>query len=179
MPSIFTGEKIWSSRALGQSKCARLVRQAHHTAVGNIILTTMNQGLFESITGHFLDQTPIESVSIPNRRVISIMDHLNRLFNTREGSLPHLKDYGLPDISEIYRKMPHGIEELQKAIKKTIEKYEPRLQKIKVIPKDSDPKEFRLVFILTGELREGGLVRFQTTFTSMGSSSIAPWKKTE
>ncbi len=139
----------------------------------------MNQGLFESITGHFLDQTPVESIAVNKRRVISIMDHLNRLFNTREGSLPHLKDYGLPDISEIYRKMPHGIEELQKAIKKTIEKYEPRMHKIKVVPVTMDPKEFRLVFILTGEFREGGIVRFQTTFTSLGSSSIAPWKKSE
>jgi type VI secretion system protein len=127
----------------------------------------MNQGLFESITGHFLDQTPIESVSPQNRS------------NTREGSLPHLKDYGLPDITEIYRKMPHGIEELQKAIKKTIEKYEPRLHKVKVVRKAEDPKEFKLVFILSGELREGGLVRFQTTFTSLGKSSIAPWKKPE
>jgi type VI secretion system protein len=107
------------------------------------------------------------------------MDHLNRLFNTRDGSLTHLKDYGLPDISEIYRKMPHGIEELQKAIKRTVEKYEPRLKKVKVTPLDTDPKDFRLVFILTGELAEGGLVRFQTTFTSLGSSSIAPWKKPE
>jgi len=139
----------------------------------------MNQGLFESITGHFLDGTPVTSVAPASRRIVSIMDHLNRLFNTREGSLPHLKDYGLPDISDIYRKMPHGIEELQKAIKRTIERYEPRLHKIKVAPKDTDPKEFRLVFILTGELREGGLVRFQTTFTSMGTSSIAPWKKAE
>jgi type VI secretion system protein len=139
----------------------------------------MNQGLFESITGHFLDQTPVSSVAVKNRRLISIMDHLNRLFNTREGSLPHLKDYGLPDISEIYRKMPHGIEELQKAIKRTVEQYEPRLHKIKVVPRDSDTPDFKLVFILTGELREGGLVRFQTTFTSMGNSSIAPWKKPE
>ncbi|HEX7510419.1 MAG TPA: type VI secretion system baseplate subunit TssE [Chitinivibrionales bacterium] len=139
----------------------------------------MNQGLFESITGHFLDQTPITGIAPAGRRIVSIMDHLNRLFNTREGSLPHLKDYGLPDISDIYRKMPHGIEELQKAIKRTIERYEPRLHKIKVVPKDTDPKEFRLVFILTGELREGGLVRFQTTFTSMGNSSITPWKKPE
>jgi type VI secretion system protein len=139
----------------------------------------MNQGLFESITGHFLDQTPVEGIPVASRRIVSIMDHLNRLFNTREGSLPHLKDYGLPDISDIYRKMPHGIEELQKAIKRTIEKYEPRLAKVKVVPKDTDPKEFKLVFILTGELREGGLVRFQTTFTSMGNSSIMPWKKSE
>jgi type VI secretion system protein len=139
----------------------------------------MNQGLFESITGHFLDQTPVTGIAPAGRRIVSIMDHLNRLFNTREGSLPHLKDYGLPDISDIYRKMPHGIEELQKAIKRTIERYEPRLHKIKVVPKETDPKEFRLVFILTGELREGGLVRFQTTFTSMGNSSITPWKKPE
>jgi type VI secretion system protein len=139
----------------------------------------MKQALFENLTGHFLDGTPIDGVPAQNRGIVSIMDHLNRLFNTREGSLPHLKDYGLPDISEIYRKMPHGIEELQKAIKRTVEKYEPRLRKVKVTPRDSDPKDFRLVFILSGELTEGGLVRFQTTFTSMGNSSIAPWKKPE
>jgi type VI secretion system protein len=139
----------------------------------------MKQALFENLTGHFLDGTPIDGVPAQNRGIVSIMDHLNRLFNTREGSLPHLKDYGLPDISEIYRKMPHGIEELQKAIKRTVEKYEPRLRKVKVTPRETDPKDFRLVFILSGELAEGGLVRFQTTFTSMGNSSIAPWKKPE
>jgi type VI secretion system protein len=140
----------------------------------------MKQSLFENLTGHFLDGTPIDGVPLKNRGITSIMDHLNRLFNTREGSLPHLKDYGLPDISEIYRKMPHGIEELQKAIKRTVEKYEPRLRKVKVTPRETDPKDFRLVFILSGELTEGGgLVRFQTTFTSMGNSSIAPWKKPE
>jgi type VI secretion system protein len=140
----------------------------------------MKQALFENLTGHFLDGTPIDGVPLKNRWITSIMDHLNRLFNTREGSLPHLKDYGLPDISEIYRKMPHGIEELQKAIKRTVEKYEPRLRKVKVTPRETDPKDFRLVFILSGELTEGGgLVRFQTTFTSMGNSSIAPWKKPE
>jgi len=139
----------------------------------------MKQALFENLTGQFVDGTPIDSVAAEKRGVMSIMDHLNRLFNTRDGSLTHLKDYGLPDISEIYRKMPHGIEELQKAIKRTVEKYEPRLKKVKVTPLDTDPKDFRLVFILTGELAEGGLVRFQTTFTSLGSSSIAPWKKPE
>jgi type VI secretion system protein len=139
----------------------------------------MNQGLFESLTGFFLDGTPIDGVAPQSRRVVSIMDHLNRIFNTREGSLPHLKDYGLPDISEIYRKMPHGIEELKNAIKRTVDTHEPRLKKVKVVQRETDAKEFRLVFILSGELREGGLVRFQTTFSSHGPSSIAPWKKQE
>ncbi len=140
----------------------------------------MNQGLFESLIGQFLDKTPIEAIAPQSRRIISIMDHLSRMFNTRSGSIPHLKGYGLPDISEIYRKMPDGLEELKKAIETTIEKYEPRLKKVKVVKRDNDPtKKFSLEFILTGELREGGLVRFQTTFTSMGNSTISPWKKVD
>jgi type VI secretion system protein len=138
----------------------------------------MNQGLFESLTGHFLDATPVESVPKSNRMVISIMDHLRRLFNTREGTLPHLVDYGLPDITEVYRKMPHGIDELRQAIKRSVERYEPRLKNVRITPKDAHPLEFKMVFIVSAELRSGGgLVRFQTTFSSMGNSSIAAWQK--
>ncbi|MBD3419721.1 MAG: type VI secretion system baseplate subunit TssE [Chitinivibrionales bacterium] len=137
----------------------------------------MKQGLFEGLTGHFLDNTPVDEVPAKNRRIVSIMDHLNRMFNTREGSLVHLKDYGLPDISEIYRKMPDGIDELQEAIKRTIEKYEPRLKRVKILQKETDKKDFKLEFILSAELLEGGQVRFQTTFTSMGNSSIEPWRR--
>jgi type VI secretion system protein len=139
----------------------------------------MNQGLFESLTGHFLDGQSVESIDVRNRRVTSIMDHLNRLFNTRDGSLSHLKHYGLPDISEIYRKMPDGIDELEGAIKKTVEIYEPRLRNVKVMKQDNETDKFKLVFIVSGELREGGRVRFQTTFTSIGNSSIVPYKKPE
>jgi type VI secretion system protein len=136
--------------------------------------------MFESLTGHFLDATPIESVPQSHRRIASIMDHLNRMFNTREGSVAHLSDYGLPDVSDVYRRMPDGIEELQEAIKKAIEKYEPRLENVRVVQADSEGKGSRLAFILSGELKGGGgLVRFQTMFTSIGQSSIAPWKKTQ
>jgi type VI secretion system protein len=144
----------------------------------------MQQGLFESLTGQFLDKTPVDQPSPRDRRVHSIMDHLNRIFNTREGSITHLKDYGLPDISEIYRKMPDGLDELRKAIERTVEKFEPRLKRVKVVRKEREKTtaavaEFKLEFILSGELREGGLVRFQTTFTSTGNSTISPWKKIE
>jgi type VI secretion system protein len=144
----------------------------------------MQQGLFESLTGQFLDKTPVDQPAPRDRRVHSIMDHLNRIFNTREGSITHLKDYGLPDISEIYRKMPDGLDELRKAIERTVEKFEPRLKRVKVARKEREKTaaaaaEFKLEFILSGELREGGMVRFQTTFTSTGNSTISPWKKIE
>jgi len=144
----------------------------------------MQQGLFESLTGQFLDKTPVDQPAPRERRVHSVMDHLNRIFNTREGSITHLKDYGLPDISEVYRKMPDGLDELRKAIERTVEKFEPRLKRVKVVRKEREKTaagaaEFKLEFILSGELREGGLVRFQTTFTSTGNSTISPWKKIE
>lgn len=137
----------------------------------------MDQAVFESITGHFLDGIKITSIPQKKRIIYSIMDHLRRVFNTRTGSIPHLKDYGLPDISEIYRKMPDGIEELEKAIKKTIEKYEPRLKNVKVSHSEDDIDNARLVFILSGRIKNAGVVRFQTTFISTGNSTITPWKK--
>ena len=137
----------------------------------------MEQALFESITGTFLDGTPVEAVPRNKRTIVSIMDHLNRIFNTRTGSIPHLKDYGLPDISEIYRKMPDGIDELIDAVKCTVEQYEPRLKNVRVVQLDDDVLGARLILILSGELQEGELVRFQTTFISTGNSTISPWKK--
>lgn len=139
----------------------------------------MHQGLFESLTGYFQDGTPIESVPQKARRIRSIMDHLNRMFNTRQGSIAHLEDYGLPDISEVYRKMPDGIDELRNAIKRTVEKHEPRLKNVRVVKRDTESQVFNLEFLLSGELREGGMVRFQTVFTSMGNSSISPWRKAD
>lgn len=137
----------------------------------------MEQALFESITGTFWDGTPLEAVPRNKRLIVSIMDHLNRMFNTRTGSIPHLKDYGLPDISEIYRKMPDGIEELIDAVKRTVERYEPRLKNVRVVQLEDDVVGARLVLIVSGELQEGELVRFQTTFISTGNSTISPWKK--
>jgi len=139
----------------------------------------MNQGLFESLTGHFYDGTPIEDVPVKDRRMRSVMDHLSRIFNIRRGSIPHLKDYGIPDMSEIYRKMPDGIEELRDAIKETIEKYEPRMRNVRILPRESEGDKLKLIFMISGEITGLGLVRYETTFTSTGSSSISPWQRRE
>jgi type VI secretion system protein len=137
----------------------------------------MNQGLFESLTGKFYDATPIESVPLAERRIISIKDNLTRIFNTRDGLLPHLKGHGLPDISEIYRTMPHGIERLEEAMVSTIEKNEPRLRNIKVTRHQGADRAMTLAFSISGEAPGLGTITFQTTFFTNGQSSIASWKK--
>jgi type VI secretion system protein len=136
----------------------------------------MKQGLFEGITGSFVDGTPVESVPPAERRMRSVLDHLRRLFNTREGGLPHLSGYGLPDISEIYRSMPDSMEQLRTALERAVSRYEPRLMNVRVTSRTGMTRGLTLTFILSGELRGAGTVRFQTTFVGTGSSAIAPWR---
>lgn len=137
----------------------------------------MQQALFESLIGTFMDGTPVESLSIPGRVVHSVMDNLNRIFNTRVGSIPHLKYYGLPDIGDIYQNLSSGIDELREAIRKSVMLYEPRMKNVRVIRCEDIEKSSRLVFILSGEILSIGLVQFQTTFISTGQSTVSPWKK--
>ena len=139
----------------------------------------MNQGLFESLSGSFADGASVDSVPAASRRMRSIMDHLNRMFNTRAGSLAHLPEYGLPDISEIYRRLPDGMTELRDAIRLTVEKYEPRLRRVKVVEREREKGDIRLSYLITAEFAEGGAVRFQTTFTGTGNSSVSPWKRVD
>ena len=137
----------------------------------------MNQGLFESLTGVFYDGTPLDAVPVADRRIVSIKDNLTRIFNTREGLLPHLAGYGLPDITEIYRTMPHGIERLEEAIVSTVEKHEPRMRNVKVQRQHGAEHAMTLAFTITGEVPGYGNITFQTMFYTNGQSSIASWKK--
>jgi type VI secretion system protein len=139
----------------------------------------MQHSLFESLAGRFADGTPLDAVAPEERRLRSVTDHLRRLFNTREGSLSHLQGYGLPDISDVYRRMPDAAEELRRAVVVTVERYEPRLSKVKAIRREEAAGSLRLEFIITAELVGAGHVRFQTTFSPTGSATIAPWKRPE
>ncbi len=70
----------------------------------------------------FLNPLPAEDV------VLSIREHLTKLVNARQGSLIHLPDYGLPDLGEIYQKLPESLETLRFALNNLIYRYEPRIK---------------------------------------------------
>ncbi len=71
----------------------------------------------------------------------SVRNSLKILLNTRRGSLPHIPDYGLPDVSEIYKDFPDSIASLRQAISETIRKFEPRLTDIDVQLENRDDME--------------------------------------
>ncbi|MBI1926582.1 type VI secretion system baseplate subunit TssE [Candidatus Poribacteria bacterium] len=137
----------------------------------------MEVGLFEALTGHFLSGERIDAVPREQRRRQSIIDHLTFLLNTRRGSIGHLPNYGLPDISSVYRDMPQSVQILKRAMREIIEAYEPRLMKPVRVEEEEQERhsgDFILTFLITAEIVDGGSVRFQTRFKNSGVAEIQP-----
>jgi type VI secretion system protein len=134
----------------------------------------MEAGLFDVLSGRFADGRRLETVSREEHALMSVVTHLNHLLSTRRGALLHMPDYGLPSISEIYRDMPDSVVDLQRAIKTTVERFEPRLKRVHVTYKETDRLNMRLVFLLAGELQNGQRVEFQTVFSSHELVNVAP-----
>lgn len=106
--------------------------------------------------------------------VPSIIANLDRLFNSRRDGLAHLPDFGLPDVSQIYRDMPESIGGLTRAIQALVERYEPRLSRVRVEHQDTDPYAMQLEFLLSAELPDRSPVQFRTTFSSVEPVHVDP-----
>ncbi len=89
---------------------------------------------------------------------VSIQAHLTQLLNTRRGMTPHLHDYGLPDIHSVYYSLPHSLKRLADEIKQTIKCYEPRLGNVQVQLVSTSTENFRALFRISGEVREGSRI---------------------
>ena len=90
-----------------------------------------------------------------------------RVLNCRAGTLAHLPDYGLPDMTRILQGMPGSAHELMATLSAVLLKYEPRLKKITVVlEKQEIPGE--LHYAIDAELNGVGLVRYGTEFMPEG-----------
>jgi type VI secretion system protein len=136
----------------------------------------VDAGLYDVLLGRFADGLAVEAVGRGERRVQSVASHLRYLFNTRRGSLAHLPDYGLPDVAEVYRDAPDSIEPLRAAIKDVIERYEPRLRRVRVESREAEAHAMRLVFLISGELPGGERLRLETTFSSSDPAEVQPFR---
>ena len=62
------------------------------------------------------------------REIDSILAHLTRILNTRQGSVPISGIYGIPDLTDFMTSYPESVTEIERSIRCTIEEYEPRLR---------------------------------------------------
>ncbi len=107
--------------------------------------------------------------------VRSIIMHLRRLLNTRQGSVMIADDYGIPDFTAMAGdNYSEAVENMEQSIKRTIVKYEKRLRDVRIII-DKDQKDvfsirFKLEAFMVGE--EKIPVIFDTVFRSDGKFNI-------
>lgn len=136
----------------------------------------MKVSLFDALTGRFADATPVEQTARSHQQLRSVISNLNRLFNAQRSAVSHLPTYGLPAISDVYRDMPASISGLRHAIEETIEQYEPRLKRVRVVHHRTDAFTMRLVFIVSGQLvGHSTRVHLQTTFRSDEVARVQAW----
>lgn len=123
--------------------------------------------LCEMLYGNFVGDLDLQQVSEENQVILSVLDNMQRILNCRAGTLAHLPDYGLPDMTKTLQGMPGTAHQLLKTFSDVLLKYEPRLKNINVILLDQHiPGELR--YAIDAELSGVGLVRYGTEFIPEG-----------
>ncbi|PZL85788.1 type VI secretion system baseplate subunit TssE [Pantoea sp. ARC270] len=129
------------------------------------LLNALNSA--EPVTGNFTGGLDLHQVSEENQLILSVLDNMQRILNCRAGTLAHLPDYGLPDMTRILQGMPGTAHELMGTLSTLLLRYEPRLKKIDVVLLEQHvPGELR--YAIDAELKGVGLVRYGTEFMPEG-----------
>nr|WP_115084532.1 type VI secretion system baseplate subunit TssE [Pseudescherichia vulneris] len=132
--------------------------------------------LYEIFYGNFTGDLDLNQVSEQNQTILSVLDNMQRILNCRAGTLAHLPDYGLPDMTKILQGMPGTAHQLMGTLSAVLLNYEPRLKKIEVVLLDQTiPGELR--YAIDAELRGVGLVRYGTEFMPEGRVLIRHLKQ--
>jgi type VI secretion system protein len=134
-------------------------------------MTRGGPGLFEAVTGHFANGARSDDYDAATQTFFSVQDNIQRILNSRRNGLAHLPDYGLDDLSEIYRHLPSSAHRLRHAIESTVLKYEPRVRRIEIDIRETEPGML-LSFTMACHLHQEGLVRFGTHFTPDGQTRL-------
>jgi type VI secretion system protein len=106
-----------------------------------------------------------------------IVQHIVRLLNTRQGSCLTCPDYGLIEISELLYDFPDAAGIMQRALKNTIQTYEPRLKNVQVRSiKNEIPGDTSLQFEITAQLQlpdgRRQSLRFGTSVDGSGNVKV-------
>lgn len=128
---------------------------------------TPRPSLYETLFGNFTGGLDLNQVSEQNQIILSVLDNMQRILNSRAGTLAHLPDYGLPDMTKILRGMPGTAHEMMGTLSTVLLKYEPRLKKNNRCSAGTG-RSGELCYAIDAELKDVGLVRYGTEFMPEG-----------
>jgi type VI secretion system protein len=110
----------------------------------------------------------------PRRVIDSVLLHLHRILNTKQGNVPIAEDYGVPDFTDLLYSYPESVRDIERTIRSAIQKYEPRLKAVKVtfIPQDEDLLSLRFQIAARLSSESKTQVFFETVVDSDGKIEI-------
>jgi type VI secretion system protein len=83
----------------------------------------------------------------------AVVSHLRRMLTTKAGGAKTCPDYGVPDITHLLHDMSEAIATVQRAVKQSIQVYEPRLKNVQVRPMKIDVAgQTGMLFEITGHI---------------------------
>jgi type VI secretion system protein len=123
--------------------------------------------LYDMLLGQ-IDGESIDQFDDRTLEALSVQQNVKRILNTRQGALKHLPDYGLPDLTNVYKALPASSHALKQQMEMTLLKYEPRIRAIDVNIIETREPGLLASFEMTCHLRKAGLVRFGTYFEPPG-----------
>jgi type VI secretion system protein len=101
----------------------------------------------------------------------SVVGSLRRIFRTVHGDASIDSDYGLPDVGGLSRSMPAATEQMREAIVAAVERYEPRLCSVRVLPvPDEQGLVLRFEIVAQWKTNEGGAGQTFKVATRLQSS---------
>jgi type VI secretion system protein len=104
-----------------------------------------------------------------------IVGNLQALLNTRLGDAVSAEGFGVVDLVDIIHDFPAAAQIMQRSIRATIAKYEPRLRNVSVRTVPSEDL-LMLTFEISGRLiddRRRGVVRLRSEMTHGGRVTVA------
>lgn len=135
-----------------------------------------NPSLYESLLQNFEGDLDLDQVSEEDQHTLSVLDNVQRILNSRAGSLAHLPDYGLPDMGLILQGLPASAQGMMATMEGTLLKYEPRLATIGIetLPQIQPG---HLEYALEVQLKSGQRVSFGTTVAAEGKVLVRHLKR--
>ena len=107
-----------------------------------------------------------------NRRrcLDSVLAHLQRILNTRQGNVPIAPDYGVPDLIDFLQSYPDSVREIEQSITNAIDRFEPRLSRTTVthLPDEGDTLTLRFRIVAALDTDAGRQVLFETVVGTDG-----------
>lgn len=133
----------------------------------------MGPSLYDKLLGQ-IGGEPLDAYDDRTLEILSIQQNVRRILNARAGALKHLPDYGLPDLTNIYKALPASAHLLKQQMESTLLVYEPRIRSIDVAYIDNPDPGVLVSYEMTCHLKQAGLVRFGTYFEPPGRMRVQP-----